>query len=182
MLQPVDYCVRDLGHALGLGDNLALANGVAAIQDAEGSLWILQAPPDGTLLILCSPLATLIDAGQERLESWLRLNSRFDILHGAWIGLDAQGWELCLLASIPLSVLTSQLLYNLFINLYNVRADLAAREAAGELPPVGSPAAHPRREPTTRTHPGNERGVTHRQLFHGAGGEPGGGAVAPPAR
>jgi hypothetical protein len=123
----MQYCLKDFGKALGLTDTLSFTDGLLTLRDDEGVHWMLQCPDDAGLLVVYSPLTAWGDASQQEAENWLRLNSRFDILRGAWVGLHPENQIFCLFASIPLSILTGPLLYNLFMNLQEVRATLALR-------------------------------------------------------
>jgi hypothetical protein len=123
----IHYCLQDFGKALGLTETLQLADGVLTLRDEKGNHWILQCPEAAELLVVYSPFLAWNPSCPQDTENWLRLNSRFDILRGASIGLHPEHEVFCLFASVPLAVLTGQMLYTLFINLREVRADLAVR-------------------------------------------------------
>lgn len=120
MNQSADALIYELGEKMGIP--LSVKQGATVLTDNTGREFWLEAPEDSQLIIMHTSLEQYTVSRADEIDKlkWLALNSRPDLMCGAWIGTDAQTDTVRLFVSAPVAFIDTATLEIILSNLFEL--------------------------------------------------------------
>ncbi|WP_103654324.1 CesT family type III secretion system chaperone [Agarilytica rhodophyticola] len=110
-----DVIFRELGDRLGVEMSFYHGATVLSDNDNDGREFWFELACDDSLLIMHTEIASAAAvAGSNEIRQWLTLNTRPDIMKGAWLGIEANSKSLRLCNSTILDIATSEKIEEVF--------------------------------------------------------------------
>lgn len=140
MSDNIDIVLQDLSKRIHVP--LSMVDGALILSTEDGDKVWLEVPPEGALIVIhCSLKESVTDhtLSLSEMQSILKLNSKLNVLKGAWIAMHSETNTLRLCASVPKGFVDAETLEVVLNNVVSLSKVIKEMLLSGDI--YSSPAA-----------------------------------------